>query len=265
MCLLVALAGTALAAMFPPHLTRLGASPSGAASNRQPHYEVPPDPVPLDYGTIDLPPLHGGRSTLIPFAGRQLPLPAGEWVEVALLRAGGPLAVQAMALARLRSGRLTGIVVATGTPAVEPAALLAQPARQCVDETDPVMQGVAPAPHPDHAAQDCWSVTRLVTARLRDAESRNPILKRSLDRLDTLGVLLPARFAASYYVRATQRGGLSVRILLAAGTDEVAMQRRTESWTRRWALLLRRGFDDALDAAEVTSALARDPAATDPS
>ena len=260
-CLVTALAATALAAMFPPHLPAIVGKPHDPAPGEQARFRPQAPPPPLDYSSIDLPPLEAQRSRLIPFAGRLLPLPVGKWAEVALLRSGGPLAVQAVVLARLASSNLTGMIIVTGTPPVEPAALRAQPTEQCFDAGDPAAHDPAPVLHRDFAMRDCWSTGRLSTAALRDTGSRNILLKRSLDRLNTLGVVLPVDLSTSYYVRADDGGGMTMRILLASPAAGGAMDRRTQSWMQHWTSLLRRGFDGTLRATEVTPQLARDPAA----
>ena len=266
-CLMVALASTALAAMFPPHPPAFVSKLHGRAPDQQAHFTPPPAAAPLDYSSIDLPPIETQRSRLIPFAGRQLPLPAGKWAEVALLRSGGPFAVQALVLTRLQSSRLTGMIIVTGTPPVEPASLHVQPVNQCVDASDPVLQDPAPTLHRDLAMRDCWSVSPLPAAALTDATSQNMLLKRSLDRLRALGVTLPAALSAAYYVRAGDDGGMTMRIMLAGpATSGAARDRRTQSWMQRWVPLLRQGFDGSLRPADVTPQAARDPAAdSDPS
>ena len=273
-CLVAALASTALAAMFPPHLPAIVTRPhahaaAGHPADEQARFTPQPARPPLDYSSIALPPMETQRSRLVPFAGRQVPLPAGNWVEVALLRSGGPLAVQAVVMARLRSNRLTGMIVIIGTPAVEPEALRAQPTGRCIDPGIPMIGDAAPTLHRDRAMRDCWSTSPLPMAILKGTGSQDALVKQSLDRLDTLGMILPADLSTSYYVRAGGDGGLTMRIMLAdgAGKDRagVTMDRRTQSWMQRWVPLLRRGFDGALTPAEVTSQAARDPAAGAPS
>lgn len=260
-CLVVASASTALAAMFPPRLPAILPGSSRRAPDEQARFTPQAAPRPLDYGSMDLPPIETQRSRMIPFAGRQVPLPAGKWVELALLRSDGPIAVQAVVLARLRSSRLTGMIIVSGTPAVEPSALHAQPMGRCVDASHSVVHDQAPALHRDQATQDCWSTVPVSTAAFKDAGKQDILVTRSLDRLDTLGVILPVDLSASYYARANGGGGLTMRILLAEPTTGATSDRRTQSWMQRWVPLLRRGFDGTLKPADVASQAARDPAA----
>lgn len=258
--LVTALASTALLAMFPPRLPHLRHVSADPAADTGAHYAPEPPAPPLDYSTIDMPPPGPGRSTLIPFAGRQVPLPAGRWTEAALVRAGGPAAMQALSLTRVQDGHLTGVMVAAGTPATAPAASLGQP---CVDVTGHAVHDLVPPGNTDLAAQECWAVRHIATAELRAANNLDPLVTKSLDRLDKVGVTLPARLIILHYNRASGDGLLSVRLLLpepASGADAEVMTRRSEAWMRRWVSLLHRGFDATLRPAYVTGELARDPA-----
>jgi hypothetical protein len=254
-CVVLAIAGSALGAMFPP---RLPASMLDSLQGRkhgldeQAHYRPPADAPPPDYSLLDLPPLRDGRSILIPFAGRQLPLPAGKWVEVALARDHETPPVQAIVLARIQSSTMTGMILVTGTPPVAPTALAPPQFSPCNDGTTQVTAG-----------QDCWNTGQLITAQLRrpDAEL---LLKRSLDQLDNLGVILPARLAGGSFVRLDGSGALTVKLMFAepaTGALIPAMSRRMDNWMRRWVPLLHRGFDGALKPADITVPLAHDPAA----
>ena len=254
-CLATALAASALAAMFPPKLPSIGARPPNHGSGEQARYTPQPALPPLDYAAIDLPPLRADRSTLIPFAGRQLPLPAGKWVEVALARDRGPITAQSIVLGRLQAGAMTGMILVTGTPPVAPASpnLL---------QADPCNSAAVPAT----GRQDCWNTGSLVTAQVRQPGTDALLLKKSLDRLDSLGVILPARMAVASYAQGSDSGSLVVKILLAEPATSAsvaasnAANRRVDTWMRRWVPLLHRGFDGMLRPADVTSQLAHDPA-----
>lgn len=256
--LVTALASTALLAMFPPRLPHLGhASPP---ADTGPHYAAPRPGAPLDYSTINMPPPGPGRSTLIPFAGRQVPLPAGRWTEAALVRAGGPAAMQALSLTRVQDGRLTGVLVAAGTSATAPVSLLRQ---SCIDVTGHAVHDLVPPGNTDPAVQECWAARHVTTAELRTKNSLDPLVAKSLDRLDKVGVTLPARLIILHYNRDSGDGLLSMRLLLpepASNADAEVMARRSEAWMRRWLPLMHRGFDDTLKPADVTRELARDPA-----
>lgn len=254
-CLTVAFAATALAAMFPPKLPSFGTRMMDHAPSEQARYTPQPALPPPDYAAIDLPPLRADRSTLIPFAGRQLPLPAGKWVEVALARDRGPIAAQSIVLGRIQAGAMTGLILVTGTPPVASAAPNSPQANPCDN-----------GGYPSTGRQDCWNTGSLVTAQMRQPGTDALLLKKSLDRLDSLGVILPARMAVASYARGNDSGSLIVKILLAEPGTSVsaaasdAANRRVDTWMRRWVPLLHRGFDGTLKPADVTAQLAHDPA-----
>lgn len=254
-CVVLAIASSALGAMFPPHLPasmRARLQGHGDALDGQAHYTPSADLPPPDYSLVDLPPLRDGRSGVIPFAGRQLPLPAGKWVEVALARDHESPPVQAIVLGRIQSGAMTGMILVTGTPPVVPNAQ-APPRFSPCDGTGQAIAG-----------QDCWNTGQLITTQLRRPENAELLLKKSLDRLDSLGIILPARLTAGSYVRMNDSGGLTLKLLFAepaTGAAIISANRRMEAWMRRWVPLLHRGFDGTLKPADVTAQLAHDPGA----
>ena len=263
--LILALASTALAAMFPPpapSLNGLWPARRHAVLDPRPRYAPPPDAAPLDYSVIDLPPITATRSLLIPFAGRQVPLPQGGWTELALMRAGGPQALQAIVLARLRGGRLTGMMIVAGPSATAPQASALR-ADGCFDVKGLATHEQSASAGPDAAAQQCWNLRPLVTAQLADPANPNLLEQRSFARLGKIGIEVPVRLLAMRYFTEDAAGGLTVTIMEPDPVASAATQRRSEAWMQRWVALLHRGFAGTLRPADVTAALARDPGAAD--
>jgi hypothetical protein len=258
-CLFLAVASTGLLAMFPPKvptLDRWRAAPAGSGA----HYRPQPDPPPLTYGSIDLPPITQTRSGLIPFAGRQVPLPEGRWSELVLLRSGGPQMLQAVLLVRLQSARMTGMIVVAGPPAVAPAQMPAMQINQCLNLAGLPMHDLSPADDLGGARQECWSVRRLLTAHLTEPDRPDPLDQKAFARLGKLEIEVPAHLLASRYFRRDGNSELSVTVMLPDPAESSTVMRRTEAWMQRWVLLLHRGFDGALKPSNVTTSLARDPA-----
>ena len=263
--LILAVASSALAAMFPPYLPsldRLRLVGHHAAADPGPRYAPAPDPGPLDYSVIDLPPITGTRSLLIPFAGRQVPLPQGDWTELALMRAGGPQALQAIVLARLRGGRLTGMMIVAGPSGVSPAP--AMPTNGCFDVKGLATHDLSSSAGPDGPTSQCWSLRPLVTAQLADPADPNLIEQRSFARLGKIGIEVPVRLLALRYFTEDAAGGLTVTIMEPDPAASAATQRRSETWMQHWVALLHRGFAGTLRPADVTAALARDPGSAEP-
>ena len=269
MLLVLAICSTGLVAMFPPALpsldalrASLGRGGASHATGPQAHYAPIADPPPLDYSTIDFPPLAETRTFITPFAGRQVPLPAGKWSELALLRNGGPLAEQVVVLGRIQSNRLTGMIVVGGTPAVQPAAAAAMPQPGCRDIMGLGQHDLSPANTANNALQECWVTRRLATAALIDPAGQDPLESKAFARLGSQGIEVPAHLLTSRYFRHDQRGALLVTILLPdPATNDAVLMRRADAWMQRWVPLLHHGFDGTLKQADITAALARDPGA----
>ena len=180
------------------------------------------------------------------------------------MRDGGALAVQAEVLARWQSDKLTGLIIVTGTPAVVPAVQAVPSVNRCGDASGLAVHDLSPIGNPDTGLQECWTMNRMATAALKGTgtASQDPLMARSLEKLDKLGVTLPASLVASTYIRADDDGVLKVIVLLpepASGNS--AFIHQTENWMQRWSPLLHKGFDGVLKPVDVTPVLARDPAA----
>ena len=253
--LFAAVTTTALTAMFPPRLPTFSLrrpQPTG------PRYVPPAANAPPDYTAISTPPITGTRHGLIPFGGRQVPLPQGNWSEIVLLQAVGPVSRQGVVLARLQSGRMTGMIVALGTPPTDRDAPI--PSAACVDPTGMPVHMLSQPQASDPTVQECWSLRRLATSEL--VASRNPIESRAFGRLGKLDVAVPAHLLAVRYYRHDHGATLAVTTLLPDPNESASLVRRTDAWARHWVGLLHRGFDSALVARDVSGAPARDPDAS---
>ncbi len=202
-----------------------------------------------------MPSLSGTRQTLIPFAGRQVPLPQGKWSEIALMRTAASISEQGLVLVRLQSGRMTGMIMVLGTSAIERDAPI--PAAACADPSGLPVHILTPPDEQDLALQECWSMRRLATAALVDAP--NPLQSRTFRRLGTLGIAVPSHLLSSFYFRHSDHAGLGVTILLPDPVESAGLALRVEGWMRRWVPLLHSGFDNDLTAASVRPNLAHDP------
>ena len=250
--LFTAVTTTALCAMFPPRLPTFSLArpqPTG------PRYRPPNATAPPDYTAISTPPITGTRHGFIPFGGRQVPLPQGNWSEIVLLQAVGPVSRQGVVLARLQSGRMTGMIVALGTPPTDRDAPI--PSAACVDPTGMPVHMLEQPQADDPLAQECWSLRRLTTSEL--VTSRNPLEFRAFSRLGKLDVAVPAHLLAVRYYRHDGGATLAVTTLLPDPNESAGLVRRTDAWARGWVGVLHRGFDDALIARDVSGAPARDP------
>lgn len=286
---ITALASTALAVMFPPAVpkwlplpgrgaagaglqTFMQAPPAGdgqqtpantpsAASQSAPAHFVPqPEPPALATGSLQL--LHNAidRTGLIPFAGRQIPLPAGVWKDLVLVRIGGVIPSQREILARMENGQLTGLLQAEGPgPASGAAGLLVRP--EICSAQNTMLQVSAPeSPDQNPMVHECWLLldSNMTSAAKRDG--LDDAMKNALNRVEQLGAKVPDHMLMLLYVRSDQTGWLDTLLLLPDSRDTTASaSRRIQSWIRRYAAALHQGYDSRLSPSGLPAAAARDP------
>ena len=250
--------------MFPPTVPRwlrtapLPASeplPQGADTAR--YVPQPPPPVP-DYGVAVLPPLGVDRTGIIPFAGRLLPLPRGNWQELVLGRSGGDVPGQAMLLARIERGHLTGLLLAAAPTPVAGAAAPVSGAAACFTPDAIAHQIITTNAARDPTARECWTLASY------DPAKPDEMMRGGFDRLDHMGIPVPEHLLALRYLRGDATGWLTVLVLLPetlpeTGAGTVEASRRLEAWMRRFAPMLHKGFENTLTAHDLTPAIARDP------
>jgi hypothetical protein len=260
LCTAAAVALTALAAMFPPAVPGwLRAGPTrtpdplsqGAGTAR--YVPAPPPPVP-DYGVAVLPPLGVDRSGIIPFSGRLLPLPRGTWQELVLGRSGGEVPGQALLLARIERGHLTGLLLAAAPAPVADTAAPVAGSAACFTPDALAHQIITTNAARDPTARECWTLAGY------DPSKPDEMMRGGFDRLGRMGIPVPDHLLALRYFRGDATGWLTVLVLLperGAGPAEAAQ--RLETWMRRFAPVLHKGFEGTLTARDYPPAVARDP------
>jgi len=274
----MALASTALAAMFPPlvpHWLHKQASPVsdggatygvpsgtlGSTNTRsQAHFVAPPDEAAAPLAGGRLVPDGIDRNGLIPFAGRQIPLPAGNWKDVALGRMGGDLPGQFEFLTRVEDGRLTGLLQATApSPASGVPGLLGKPAVCSAEGT--ILRNVAPeAPDQSPMSHECWILTETGVTSAANRGKLDALTAAVLNRAADLGAKVPDRMLLLEYVRSDQSGFEHLALLLPADNDVTAKaSRQIQAWAKRYAAALHQGFDSRLPAGGLPASISRDP------
>ena len=264
---------TALAAMFPPPLPHVGsghgarqmgtitaASPAAVAPPAAPaaHFAPLPDPAPIDGASVEVPYTSADRSGVIPFAGRQIPLPAGIWKDLLIARLGGAVPGQLQVLGRIENGHLTGLLqIDAPSPASGAAGPLATPEARHAENT--IAREIAPeTPSQSPLAHECWLlVDSSITAPANRAKL-DDIMRRALVRVDQLGAVIPDHMLMLLYIRSSDTGWLRTQLLLPADRDvTVSATHRIEAWCRRFVAELNSGYDGKLGA--LRGAVGRDP------
>ena len=250
-CLVSALGLAALTALFPPAgLKHLGAdvasglSPAGrtpAAAPASARFVPPGDSLPDAPLAATAPPPGPGRTGSIPFAGRQLPLPPGEWQTLIVARTGTPDYLQTSSLARIDAGQVTGVVRAVASDPLSHAVLPPGRQAECYNPSV-IASNVSPrTPEQSPEVIECWTVSRFKPPAA--AEGRQKLdgpLAIDFERLDSLGVHLPSEMLAMTYLRADETGWLDV---VAMTPDKSAdAERKMLAFARQYAGELHRGF-----------------------
>jgi len=254
--LVCAIAATALAAMFPPAIPHRFAA--AGARDAPPRYMPQATAVdPVNELASELPPLGPGRSGIIPFAGRQLPLPLGVWQELVLAKSGSSQATQVVLLGRLDGPRLTGLMLVAAPGPLGNAAGAAAGLGPC-DTRDSIAHQTVPADmNRDPLSHECWVLVPLDMGAATSPAKTDPVLRRGFGRLQEMGVAAPGHMLGLDYVRSDPTGWMTVLLLLPG--EQPAASRRIQGWVRRFAPLLHKGFDGTLVAAELTPAVVHDP------
>ena len=252
--LITALATTGLAAMFPPRLPdwvrtlQPGALPAPApGAVPTAHFTPQAAPILPDVATLVFPPPGVDRSGVVPFAGHQLPLPAGKWQGLVLARGSKPIHSQIMVFSRVEEGALTGMLQVA---APDPIALQTSPfdvTPSCL-EPGTIESMIAPEPLGQNPlTHECWRLGAFGGADLPERARGDGVMLAALARLHEMDVRFPDRFVVVDYLRSEPSGFMSARLFLPDKEAASASERhRLVAWTRRYVAALRAGYAGGL-------------------
>ncbi len=249
LCLVAAVAATALAAMFPPVVpawVRRAVAPRAAALpavNVAAHFKPPPALQDAGYSAVAFPPPGAERSGVVAFAGRTLPLPAGRWQTLVLARGGKPVSGQIEVFGRVDAGEMTGLlIVAAPDPVTHPMSPF--DVTQTCDEPDTIANFVAPEPFGQGpVVHECWRLSSLRGFDLAERGRSDPILDRALLRLKETDVRLPDQLLLLNYLRSDESGFFTALLFLPdrhAGARQAMV-----GWAKRYVSALREAYDGA--------------------
>ena len=262
-CLITALATTALVAMFPPKLPAwvrgltTHAAPPTAGSLPPARFVPQTAPAPPNAGLLGFPPPGVERSGVIPLAGRQLPLPTGKWQAVVLARSSKPIRGEVMVFSRVEEGALTGLLaIAVPDPLAEQTSPFDAP-QECL-EPNTIESFIANEPlGQDPLTHECWRLGTLSGTDFLQRAEGDGVLRAALARLREQDARLPDRVAVLDYLRSEPTGFVSALLFLPDREQPSAAERkRLVAWVRRYVAALHEGFDGKLHGPD----LERDPA-----
>jgi hypothetical protein len=252
--LVTAVATTALAAMFPPalppglirfhHGTRAAAfRQNGQFANTAASFTPQPVQALPDYEAVKNPPLGTPRSGTIPFDGRQLPLPPGEWqmVELGRLPAdSGKANVRVQSFVQLKSREVTGVLV-TLTPDPVSGGVPPPNFMQTCLAAGASAGHVAPLNPADPLANECWVLTDAVLSATKGGAPGSVYLPE-LDRFRVAGLSVPEHMVVLDY-RHSDRNGWLVLTFFSDESARSLESRRVPVWAKTYAAAVRRGFE----------------------
>ncbi len=243
--LVTAVAATALGALFPPARPVWDALP-GAKPPVPPRATFTPQApqVPIDGALMHAPPLLTQRSGTIPFAGRQLPLPAGNWQTLILARTAKPVSAQIEVFGRIEAGLLTGLLLALGPDPVDTQPSPFNAPQRC-EEADSIEDWAAPeAFGQDPRDHECWRLAAFNPLGLAERGRLDGVLGRALLRLEDMGVKFPDHLLLLHYLRSDETGFLSAMVFVR--DTRPAGNKRWVAWARRYAAALHDGYAGTL-------------------
>jgi hypothetical protein len=248
--------------MFPPPMPRWAhdaAEPGPVDKEAAPRFIPDNASATADYGLILSPRPGAGRSGIIPFSGRQVPLPAGSWQLLVLARGAGPMAVQVELLGRVDGSRLTGLVFAAAPGPLSNAAGAAPDIATCTMR-DAILHQTAPYDESDPLSRECWNLLPFDMDAEGTFAKTDEVMRRGLGRLHEMGVVVPGHMVALNYIRTDPTGWLTVMVFLQDhGADQQAASRKLQAWVRRFAPVLHKGYEGKLEFSEMTPSVSRDP------
>lgn len=268
--LLLSIALSGLAALYPPQWWQ--PPPPGARYVPPPLAAPLPPPPPSSPapGDLALPPFGAVMSGTVRFNGVAVPLPRGPWRVVAAMRGSTPQGQTAAAgvLAQAVGGVLQGAVVLSviSPPPGSGKGFAADPSCQSQFAVFSRVFSVV-----DHGPQACWTVEALTPGDWASPGTL-PFVRAAVAELRQLGVAVPPVILRAYFSHADADRALTVQVIQPAlipprppygwnvedirrDPGKVSRLTRLRDWAGPWNTLVRRGFEGALDPADIALAV----------
>ncbi len=248
-CLVVALATTSLAVMFPPAVpgwVRRAVSPASRvaavpAADNPAHFKPSGTARDTGYSALAFPPPGSEHTGAVAFAGRALPLPAGRWQTLVLARGGKPVTGQIEVLGRVDAGEMTGLLMVAAPDPIEHPMSPFDVTQTC-DEPDSIASFVAPEPFGQGPlVHECWRLSTLRGFDLAERGRLQPVLDRALLRLKETDARIPDQLVLLDYLRSDESGFLTALLFLPdrhGGTRQAMV-----AWAKRYVASLHDGYD----------------------
>ncbi len=232
-------------------------------------------------GMAAAPPIESELQDILPFAGRQLPLPAGIWHPVVTTQDGPHGELTSNVLVRTDRGVVTGVIIANATTASIPADAGDELESHCHDDRS-YMRQMLPS---TQNTRQCIATFDTVT--LSDEAGASPAISLAFRRLRVMGFPMPPVLVVAFWshaVRAPDNGINFESVITALSPAEPGTAKLSTSlddWTKAgvgrspftsrfiesvnewivaWAPTLLQGYEGTLKPASGIRPGAADPA-----
>ena len=210
------------------------------------------------------------QSGVIIVAGRQVPLPSGEWHLAVRQTQPAGAQVHSEVLVQLAGNRVAAIVIARGTSVLSDDARKLPFAMAC-ESSAAFESRVLPT---GGTARECRAVTPVYLPSSWRAQGADPLYLRTLDTVAQAGLQLPPVMAAASWYRADALSWMEVHCLFDPASDSAASKQlaawtpqavmvnpaalhfvqQVARWSAQWTPLLEKGAAGLLSAADLSAA-----------
>ncbi|MBB3883034.1 hypothetical protein [Acetobacter oeni] len=251
----------------PPAAGTPGETASGETGEATPPAGPGDTNAPAGTGMAAAPPIDSELQDILPFAGRQLPLPAGVWHPVVTTQDGPHGELTSNVLVRTDRGVVTGVIIARATTASVPPDGVGEIEAPCHDDRD-YMRRVLPS-----ASHSTQCVATYSTITVSDNVSGSATINWAFKRLHVLGFPMPPVLVSALWSHIVQApdNGINFQTVeialspadpgtakLSTSLDDWSKQGTGRSpftshfvsavneWISGWAPTLLQGYDGAL-------------------
>jgi hypothetical protein len=164
--------------------------------------------------------------------------------------------VQVELLTRVEDQTLTGLELAAAPSPLSNADKGFTAASPCYAPNTIAHQNIL-VPGASPLSHECWTLTAVDMTGDDVAIKKDEVLHRGLDRLQEMGVTVPAHMLLFSYIRSDEIGWFTVILLLPDHGE--AARRKMETWVRKFAPYFHKGYENTLVSTDLAQ-MAHDPA-----
>jgi hypothetical protein len=214
------------------------------------------------------------RRDVVVAAGRQVPLPPGEWHTIVHVNTQNEPPLEAQILVRVSDDRVVGVVATRGnmTPSETVHKL---PYGTTCSSSAALDSAVVQT---GNNSRECWGIVPSTPQKDWQPHGNNALFALALDRLKEAGISLPPQMLVAEWFHADDKNWATSEYFFDPAQDKLAPQgmpnwmpmtvngnpeasayvKRIASWMRRWSPLLQKGIGGGLGPSDLALAKSTD-------